>query len=74
METTFMFAHLIDEWIFRCIAGGVILILFVILLIVGLSENKKLNKERKVIQNWEEEKRKKVEYIHQHMDILGIKD
>jgi len=74
MQSTFIFAHLIDEWTFRCIAGGIIFVLFIILLFVLISERKRINKEQKNRQDWEKQQRQKLEYVHKHMDVFGIKD
>lgn len=74
MEYTNIFAPYIDDQTLKYIIGNVLAVLLALWVIVGLSEKRRINKERKAEKDYEEERQKKIKYVHEHMDIFGIKD
>jgi len=74
MEYTNIFAPYIDDQTLKYIIGSILAVLLVIWVVVGLSEKRRITKEYNAEKAAEEKRRQKIKYVHEHMDIFGIKD
>ena len=62
-----------NEALFKYIIGCVLFVLWTVFMVVGLSERKRLSKNKENIEKYENERIAKLKYVQEHMGIFGVK-